>query len=84
MSAAALIGSNCVPTVRSLSYRRANNPTDRSARATTITPFERETASMDVGELLPDVSLFDHEGVPWRFSEHRGRTLLLVLHRHLA
>jgi peroxiredoxin len=36
------------------------------------------------GDLLPDVDLVDHEGRPWRFSDHRGRPLVLVLHRHLA
>ena len=36
------------------------------------------------GDLLPDVALVDHEGRPWRFSDHRGRPLVLVLHRHLA
>ena len=36
------------------------------------------------GDLLPDVALVDHEGHPWRFSDHRGRPLVLVLHRHLA
>jgi peroxiredoxin len=37
-----------------------------------------------VGELLPDVPLVDHDGHPWRFSDHRGTPLLLILHRHLA
>ena len=36
------------------------------------------------GDLLPDVTLIDHEGAPFRFSDHRGRPLVLVLHRHLA
>jgi peroxiredoxin len=36
------------------------------------------------GAFLPDVALVDHTGRPWRFSDHRGRPLLLVLHRHLA
>jgi len=37
-----------------------------------------------VGQFLPDIPLVDHDGNPWRFSDHRGRPLLLVLHRHLA
>ena len=37
-----------------------------------------------VGDLVPDVDLVDHDGIPFRFSDHRGRPLLLVLHRHLA
>jgi len=36
------------------------------------------------GDLLPDVTLVDHEGALFRFSDHRGRPLVLVLHRHLA
>jgi len=36
------------------------------------------------GDLLPDVTLVDHEGAPFRFSDQRGRPLVLVLHRHLA
>lgn len=37
-----------------------------------------------VGDVVPDVALVDHEGRPWSLSAHRGRPLLLVLHRHLA
>lgn len=36
------------------------------------------------GDLVPDVTLVDHEGAAWRFSEHRDRFLVVVLHRHLA
>jgi len=36
------------------------------------------------GDLFPDVGLVDHDGNPWRFVDHRGRPLLLILHRHLA
>jgi peroxiredoxin len=36
------------------------------------------------GELVPDVDLRTADGRVWRFSEHRGRPLLLILHRHLA
>ncbi|HET9667234.1 MAG TPA: hypothetical protein VFP09_10775 [Desertimonas sp.] len=36
------------------------------------------------GDLLPDVALIDQQGRPWWFSAHRGRPLVLVLHRHLA
>jgi len=39
---------------------------------------------IDEGELLPDTPLVDHQGNPWRLSDHRGRPVLLVLHRHLA
>lgn len=37
-----------------------------------------------VGDVVPDVDLVDHLGEPWRVSRHRGRPVVLVLHRHLA
>ena len=37
-----------------------------------------------VGDLLPDTELLDADGRPWLISDHRGRSLVLVLHRHLA
>jgi peroxiredoxin len=43
-----------------------------------------EVAILEVGEVVPDVRLLDHLGRDWRFSEHRGQPLLLILHRHLA
>jgi peroxiredoxin len=36
------------------------------------------------GDVLPDVALSDHDGSSFRLSDHRGRPLVLVLHRHLA
>jgi hypothetical protein len=42
------------------------------------------TPPMVEGDLFPDVPLVDHEGNRWRFEDHRGRPLLLILHRHLA
>jgi hypothetical protein len=42
------------------------------------------TNRIDEGELVPDVALVDHDGNRWRFSDHRGRPILLVLHRHLG
>lgn len=36
------------------------------------------------GDVLPDVALVDHDGHRWRFDDHRGRPLVLILHRHLA
>jgi hypothetical protein len=36
------------------------------------------------GDLLPSVALLDHEGNRWHFEEHRGRQIVLILHRHLA
>ena len=43
----------------------------------------RET-TLRVGDRLPDVELIDHGGRTWRASDHHGRPLVLVLHRHLA
>jgi peroxiredoxin len=37
-----------------------------------------------IGEVVPDVTLADHTGAPWRLGEHRGHPVVLVLHRHLA
>ena len=37
-----------------------------------------------VGDSLPAVALVDHEGRAWRTEDHRGRPLVLILHRHLA
>jgi hypothetical protein len=39
---------------------------------------------MQIGEMLPELDLRDASGTPWRFGDHRGRPLLLILHRHLA
>jgi peroxiredoxin len=36
------------------------------------------------GDLLPSLALVDHEGNPWSLQEHRGRPIVLILHRHLA
>ncbi len=40
--------------------------------------------TLRVGDPLPDLELIDHRGQVWRTSDHRGRPLVLVLHRHLA
>jgi acyl-coenzyme A thioesterase PaaI-like protein len=34
--------------------------------------------------LAPDLALPDADGGTWRLSDHRGRPVLLVFHRHLA
>jgi len=36
------------------------------------------------GDLVPPVGLVDHEGNPWSLEDHRGRPIVLILHRHLA
>ncbi|MEQ1700084.1 MAG: hypothetical protein ABMA25_08240 [Ilumatobacteraceae bacterium] len=41
-------------------------------------------APLSVGDPLPDIELLDADGQVWRTTEHRGRPLVLVLHRHLA
>lgn len=40
--------------------------------------------TLRVGDDVPDVDLVDHRGQPWRLSQHRGRVVVLILHRHLA
>ncbi len=37
-----------------------------------------------IGELVPDFGLVDHTGQPWSIAAHRGRPVVLILHRHLA
>ena len=39
---------------------------------------------MNVGDVIPDFELCDQEGRPWRLSDHLGRPVVLILHRHLA
>ena len=48
------------------------------------TPHEPADRILRVGDRLPDVTLTDHHGRPWRTGEQLGRPLVLVLHRHLA
>jgi len=36
------------------------------------------------GDLVPPVALVDHEGNRWSLEDHRGRPIVLILHRHLA
>jgi hypothetical protein len=45
---------------------------------------ESVTPSLAIGDVVPDLPLVDHDGRPWRFSEHRGAPILAILHRHLA
>ena len=37
-----------------------------------------------LGDVAPEVALPDHDGGVWRLSEHRGRPVVLIFHRHLA
>lgn len=44
-----------------------------------LTPMPPST-----GDPAPDVDLPDGTGGRWRLSDHRGRPVVLVFHRHLA
>lgn len=44
----------------------------------------RASTRLRVGDPIPDLELTDHRGCPWKPSDHRGRPVVLVLHRHLA
>jgi peroxiredoxin len=37
-----------------------------------------------IGEPAPEIDLPDDDGNRWRLSEHRGRPVVVVFHRHLA
>ncbi len=39
---------------------------------------------LHIGDRPPDLDLLDHDGLPWRFADHRGRPVVVILHRHLA
>lgn len=43
-------------------------------------PIERPT----IGRPAPEVSLPDSTGKRWSLSEHRGRPVVLIFHRHIA
>jgi peroxiredoxin len=36
-----------------------------------------------VGEPAPDITLVDTSGRPWRLESRRGRTVVLIFHRHI-
>ncbi|HEY1636634.1 MAG TPA: hypothetical protein VGF64_17905 [Acidimicrobiales bacterium] len=37
-----------------------------------------------IGEPAPEIDLPGDDGNRWRLSEHRGRHVVVVFHRHLA
>ena len=39
---------------------------------------------VDVGDPAPQIDLLDQEGNRWRLSDHRGRPVVVLFHRHLA
>jgi hypothetical protein len=47
---------------------------------------EREEIEMSVmpGDVSPSVDLPDDAGRHWRLADQRGRTVVLIFHRHLA
>jgi peroxiredoxin len=40
-------------------------------------------ACLTAGESAPDFTLHTDRGEAWRLSEHLGRPLILMFHRHL-
>ena len=36
------------------------------------------------GDLAPEIDLPDADGGRWRLSDHLGRPVVLIFHRHLA
>ncbi|MGE0880894.1 MAG: hypothetical protein AB7L13_15280 [Acidimicrobiia bacterium] len=40
--------------------------------------------TLNLDDQVPDVTLVDHTGGAWRLGDHRGRWVVLILHRHLA
>ncbi|MCB0994600.1 MAG: redoxin domain-containing protein [Acidimicrobiales bacterium] len=46
-------------------------------------PRSAELVSMQIGDPVEDFTLSDDTGGRWRLSEHRGRPVLLIFHRHL-
>ena len=45
--------------------------------------IEETPMLVDTGDLAPDFALPDHDGHQWRLADHRGRSVILVFHRHL-
>ena len=39
---------------------------------------ETPDPTIQVGESAPDFTLYDHDGEPWRLSDHRGRPVVLL------
>jgi peroxiredoxin len=39
---------------------------------------ETHDPTIQVGESAPDFALYDHDGEPWRLSDHRGRPVVLL------
>jgi peroxiredoxin len=39
---------------------------------------------LQIGDTAPAIDLPDEQNARWRLSEHRGRPVVLIFHRHLA
>ncbi len=35
-----------------------------------------------IGAPAPDIDLLSNDGTRWRLSEHRGRSIVVIFHRH--
>ncbi|MEM1335951.1 MAG: hypothetical protein AAGG08_21085 [Actinomycetota bacterium] len=36
-----------------------------------------------IGSPAPEIDLFDLDGGRWRLSDHRGRPVVVIFHRHI-
>ncbi len=36
-----------------------------------------------VGDLAPSITATHPDGRPWSLADHRGRTIVLIFHRHI-
>jgi peroxiredoxin len=36
-----------------------------------------------LGDVAPPIALPDHDGVAWRLEDRRGRSVIVIFHRHL-
>jgi peroxiredoxin len=41
-------------------------------------------AGVRLGDPAPDFEAVAHDGSRWRLTDHRGRPVVLIFHRHLA
>lgn len=55
----------------------------QAATVAAMQPSANQT-TIGVGDGLPDIVLIDADGANWHTAAHRGRPLVLILHRHLA
>jgi len=40
--------------------------------------------TISIGDRAPELSLATPDGDPWRLTDHLGRPVVLIFHRHLA